>query len=103
MNLTKDGERLKEYAENSQIDIFAQIDVSSESYWQSEDGGEPYMGKYGFDTPAELVDALSGYLDDEELVKIITVASFKNRSKRTEKANGAGGDDTKLPEYVYVF
>jgi hypothetical protein len=46
---------------------------------------------------------LSGYLDDEELVKIITVASFKNRSKRTEKANGAGGDDTKLPEYVYVF
>ena len=104
MNLTDEKEKLLEFASKSQQNIFSEIDKSCTSYWQDENINECFMEKYEFETPMELMRRLSDFIEKKEIVKIITVASFKNQHivARQMKANEDVGDE-QLPEYVYNF
>lgn len=103
MNLTNDKAKLMEFAGKSQVNIFSEIEVDCDSYWRDVDSQEALMEKYEFETPMELMNELSKYIQSTDLCKIMAAASFKNKQAVSNLKREESEEDAQLPEYVYNF
>lgn len=117
MNLTSDGEKIFEWAEeelNQQITdtIFSKPDVSVESYYEKRNEEGNIIYEYDFTNFEELKGQLVEMWKDDYMQKMIlisSVAAMKGRaSSNDDGAENYSSDkkvktDMTIPEYVYVF
>lgn len=112
-----DMERFSAWAaKNEDRNIFSVISTEVESYYIDRNSEETYIMEYSFRTLQELRQALelySGLGEDEEMLKMMTIAVCKYRFKcdmqirkfedsRQEEKKTKNGEKS-LPDYIYVF
>lgn len=105
MNLIE-ADKIMECIGNDIQTIFSDIDKNCDSYWEEKNADFPCVLEYGFDTPVDMMNMLSVYIENEKLRKKITADSFKGHNEKlTVQASNekVTEEEVKLPEYVYVF
>jgi hypothetical protein len=99
MNLTNDKERILALRKTAEFPI---VSKCSDSYWEDVALDSGCLFEMDINTPVELIEALSGYIDDER-ARVITASAFKCRNAYEEKKKTGNAGDTFLPEFVYNF
>lgn len=118
MNLTSDGKRMLDWAQNNYSleecrKVFTPIDESMPSYYEKRNEREALIYEFDFDDFPQIKACFEKLWQDDpvmqDMVLISAVSAMKHRpneQKQTEvnpAFSKASDGEFEIPEYVYVF
>lgn len=87
--------------------IFTEIDLESESYWDIRENSDTYLMEYEPQTLADYSERLQKMWAEEEtmkeVLKTVLVAIMKNEPSEEQQKVQSDKKQEGLPEYIYNF